>query len=148
MLNLSNLKPKMKRRGRKRVGRGTGSGHGAYSGRGIKGQKARSGGSIRPGFEGGRMPIIRQIPKSRGFRSIHPKAQAVNLVDISNKFSENDTVNPQRLREAGLIRAVALPIKILGTELTKKLNFQGVAFSVKARAAVAKAGGRILETNV
>lgn len=144
MLNLSNLKPKVKKRNRKRVGRGTGSGHGAYSGRGIKGQKARSGGSIRPGFEGGRMPMIRQLPKKRGFRSVHPKAQVVNLVDISGKFSQNEVVSPKNLLKKGLIRDANFEVKILGSYLGRKLDFKAVKFSAKARGAVERAGGQII----
>lgn len=143
MLNLSNLKPKVKRQSRKRVGRGTGSGHGAYSGRGIKGQKARSGGRIRPGFEGGRMPIIRQMPKRRGFRSIHAKDQVVNLVDISRIFNQNEVVSPETLAQKGMIRDKTGGVKILGGEIAKKLDYKEVKFSAKARAAVEKSGGKI-----
>src|SRR3989344_1487027 len=117
MFNLSNLKPKYKRKDRKRVGRGLGSGYGAYSGRGIKGQKSRTGGAIRPGFEGGRMPLIRLLPKRRGFHSPNFPDTTVNL---------------------------SAPVKVVGkTELNKSFSFQKIKFSASARAAVEKAGGKI-----
>ncbi|MDP3741561.1 MAG: 50S ribosomal protein L15, partial [bacterium] len=93
MLTLSNLKPKLKKKHRKIRGRGPSSGHGGFSGRGIKGQKARTGGKIPPGFEGGRMPLIRQMPKSRGFRSPNPKAQTVTLADLTAAFPEGGLVS-------------------------------------------------------
>lgn len=144
MLTLSNLKPKQKKKTRKRVGRGLGSGHGAYSGRGIKGQKARTGGSIPPGFEGGRMPLIRQLPKRRGFKSFWPKAQALDLGSLVQGFATGEIITPQSLRSRGLIADAKRPVKILGkSKITKKLEFQGIKFSASAREAVAAAGGKI-----
>lgn len=146
MLNLSHLKPRQKKKIRKRVGRGTGSGHGAYSGRGVKGQKARSGGSLRPGFEGGRMPLIRQIPKVRGFKSIYPKAQVVDLKDIVEIFPEGSVITVKALREKGLVNDARLPVKVLGkSPMGKKLVFKAVRLSAQARTMVEKGGGKIIE---
>lgn len=145
MLNLSSLKPKVKRKSRRRVGRGTGSGHGAYSGRGIKGQKARTGGRIRPGFEGGRMPLIRQIPKSRGFRSIHPKVQVVGLGKIVERFPSDSQITPKKLADAGLVRYETLPVKVLGRAvLNKKFELKGLLVSAAAKESLEKAGGRVI----
>lgn len=139
MLTLSNLQPKIRKKARKRVGRGLGSGHGAFSGRGIKGQQSRTGGSIRPGFEGGRMPLIRQMPKLRGFRSIHPKAEAISLDKIAKKYNEGEVVSPQTLINKGLIRDKRRPVKIVGKSGgVKKLVFKDVALSAAAKAIVEK----------
>mgnify|MGYP001558114572 CR=1 FL=1 len=146
MFNLSNLKPKIKRQARKRVGRGLGSGHGAYSGRGIKGQKSRTGGSIPPGFEGGRMPLIRLLPKRRGFRSPHLRAATFSLRDIAKIFQGGATITPRILKEKGLLKSLAYPVKIVGTEkLSKAYTFQKIKLSAAAKAAVEKAGGKILD---
>jgi large subunit ribosomal protein L15 len=144
MLTLSNLKPKVKTKAKKRVGRGLGSGHGGYAGRGQKGQKARSGGNIRPGFEGGRMPLIRQIPKIRGFRSPFPKPQVVALADIDRAFVEGELVSPKTLHGKGLIKDLHNEIKVLGkAKLGKKLRFEKLSFSNPAKQAVEAAGGEI-----
>ena len=143
-LNLSNLKPKIKKKTRKRVGRGSGSGHGTYSGRGMKGQKARSGGNIKPGFEGGRMPLIRQLPKIRGFRSIHPKAQVVVLEHMAKMFDDGSVIDSKALYEKNMIENVKMPIKIVGSKpIEKKLEFRGLRLSRSAKLAVEKAGGKI-----
>ena len=143
MLNLSNLKPKFAKKSRKRVGRGLGSGHGAYSGRGIKGQKARAGGGIKAGFEGGRMPLVRQMPKKRGFRSPFPKMEIVNLQDVERVFAAGEVVTPQSLRAKGLISR-QVPVKLLGNgKLSKTLEFKQTKMPAAARAAVEAAGGKI-----
>lgn len=117
----------MKKRTRKRVGRGSGSGHGTYSGRGLKGQKARSGGNLRPGFEGGRMPLTRQLPKLRGFKSHRPKSQIVKLKDLEEAFKDGEVVSPKTLFEKRLIENPRGLVKILGGgKLTKKLGFKDV----------------------
>ncbi|KKW22707.1 MAG: 50S ribosomal protein L15 [Parcubacteria group bacterium GW2011_GWA2_51_12] len=144
MFNLSNLKPKYKRKDRKRVGRGLGSGYGAYSGRGIKGQKSRTGGAIRPGFEGGRMPLIRLLPKRRGFHSPNFPDTTVNLAVIAKKFDAGALISPKILKLNGLIADLSAPVKVVGkTELNKSFSFQKIKFSASARAAVEKAGGKI-----
>jgi large subunit ribosomal protein L15 len=149
-LNLSNLKPAAKRRDRKRIGRGMGSGKGRYSGRGIKGQKARSGSNkMRPGFEGGQNPIYMRLGKKRGQYSkdampVGPHrthAQAVNVRDLE-RF--DGTVTPEDLKQAGLIRSTRVDVKILGGgDLKKKLEVSAHLFSASAREKIEGAGGSI-----
>lgn len=142
-MRLHDLKPRpgAKHR-RKRLGSGESSGHGKTSGRGGKGQSARSGSSIRIGFEGGQMPLIRRIPK-RGFNNAAFKTSylPVNLSDL-NTFENGTTVDEALLRKAGLAKGAADGVKILGTgQLTKKLNVRVSAFSASAKAAIEKLGG-------
>src|SRR5690348_4189326 len=145
MLKLQDLKPyKGATKRAKTVGRGLGSAHGTYSGRGIKGQLARSGSSMPAGFEGGRMPLHRQIPKRRGFKSALEKATALNLDILEKKFNSGETVNPKLLYKKGLISSAATKVKILGEgELKKSLNFEGVLVSKIAGEKIAKAGGKV-----
>lgn len=142
MLKLHALKPyKGSRKRRKVVGRGLGSGHGTYSGRGAKGQNARTGGGVRPGFEGGRQPLIRQIPKLRGFKSPHAKPIAVVLTQL-NKFSDGDVVTEKALKDKGIVRTDG-QVKILGTgEIKRKLEVH-VPATAGAKAAIEKAGGSV-----
>lgn len=142
-MRLHDLKPRpgAKHR-RKRLGQGESSGHGKTSGRGGKGQTARSGSSIRIGFEGGQMPLIRRIPK-RGFNNAQftVRYNAVNL-DSLNQFEDGSTVDAEALRNAGLANGPVKKIKILGDgELTKKLTVNAHAFSASARAKIEKLGG-------
>ena len=149
-LSLNTLKPAAARKNRKRVGRGLGSGKGRYSGRGIKGQKARSGSNkMRPGFEGGQMPIYMRLGKQRGPYSAdampvgphRTKVQAINVRDLERFDGE---VTPDTLKEAGLIRSTRVDVKILGQgELTKKLSVSAHLFSASAREKIEKAGGSI-----
>lgn len=143
MLKLHELKPyKGSRKRRKVVGRGLGSGHGTYSGRGAKGQNARTGGGVRPGFEGGRQPLIRQIPKLRGFKSPHGKAVAVTLAKL-NKFNDGETVTVAELVKRHII-PTGSKVKILATgELKKKLEVH-LPVSAGAKAAIEKAGGKVI----
>ena len=142
-MNLSNIRPKVKKQQRLRVGRGLGSGRGAFSGRGIKGQKARTGGRIPPGFEGGRMPLIRQMPKLKGFRSPHGKTQTVDLALIAKVIESGALITPKLLANRGLVRTSS-PVKVLGSaDITRKYQFKDMMFSKGARAAVEKAGGKI-----
>ncbi len=151
-LNLSNLKPASPRKDRKRVGRGPGSGKGRYSGRGIKGQKARSGShKMRPGFEGGQTPIYMRVGKQRGPYSkdampIGPHRThmaAVNVRDL-DRFDAGAAVTPEVLAEAGLIRNARTEVKILGQgELSKKLSVTAHAFSAAAREKIEGAGGSV-----
>lgn len=145
MLKLHELKPyKGSTKRRKVIGRGVGSGHGTFSGRGAKGQKARSGGSIPIGFEGGRMPLQRQIPKQRGFRSIHAKVVVLNLKQLGDKFQNGETVNPKILRNKGLVKSATEPIKILGEgEIKKSLTLEKIMVSASAKQKIEKAGGKI-----
>jgi large subunit ribosomal protein L15 len=150
-LSLSNLKPAQARRARKRVGRGLGSGKGRYSGRGIKGQKARSGShNMRPGFEGGQMPIYMRLGKQRGPYSkdampVGPHRTAtipVNLRDLERVFDDGSEVTLEGLIEKGLIKNTRTDVKILGQgELKKKLTVTAHAFSASAREKIEKAGG-------
>lgn len=125
-----------------RRGRGHGSGNGKTSGKGHKGQKARSGGSIRPGFEGGQMPLQRQIPK-RGFVNIFNTRYAVVNVKDLEIFDEGAEVDEQVLVEAGLLKKTLDGVKILGVgELTKKLTVQVAAFSASAKQKIEEVGGK------
>ena len=127
----------------KRIGRGHGSGWGKTAGKGHKGQKARSGGSIRPGFEGGQMPLQRRVPK-RGFNNIFAKnVVAINLSALNRKFSDGDTVDVQALVDAGVVKGGFDAVKILGNgKLDKKLTVKVSAFSESAKAAIGAAGGK------
>jgi len=127
----------------KRVGRGTGSGHGKTSTRGHKGQKARSGGGVRLGFEGGQMPLQRRIPK-RGFTNIFKKEYAIVNVKDLNLFEEGTEVTPEFLQNAGLVKSVKDGIKILGDgELEKKLTVKAQKISKQAEAKITAKGGRV-----
>jgi large subunit ribosomal protein L15 len=150
MLNLNTLKPTLRSsKRRKVVGRGLGSGHGTYSGRGAKGQKARSGSSIPVGFEGGRMPLQRQIPKLRGFKSSHPKAATLSLGKLDVKFKAGETVNPKQLLKRGLTESAKGKVKILGDgKITKALNFENVNISAGAVEKITQAGGKVIKPNV
>ncbi len=130
---------------KKRVGRGPGSGKGKTSGRGHKGQNARSGGGVRLGFEGGQMPLYRRIAR-RGFSNMPFKVvfDVVNLKDLERAFVDGDVVNPDVLKAKRLVRSKSLNIKILGNgELTKKLTVQGLELSSAAKEKIEKAGGTI-----
>lgn len=125
-----------------RKGRGHGSGNGKTAGKGHKGQKARSGGSIRPGFEGGQMPLQRQIPK-RGFKNIFALQYAeVNLKDLE-AFEDGATVDEKALVEKGILKKTLDGVKVLGKgELTKKLNVTAAAFSASAKQKIEELGGK------
>ncbi len=124
------------------MGRGPGSGLGKTSGRGQKGQNARSGGGVRPGFEGGQTPLARRLPK-RGFTNINRKEYAVVNVEDLNRFEDGTVVTPALLKEVGLVRKELNGVKILGNgELTKKLNVTAAKFSKSAVEAIEKAGGK------
>jgi large subunit ribosomal protein L15 len=129
----------------KRLGCGESSGHGKTSGKGHKGQKARSGGSIRLGFEGGQMPLIRRLPK-RGFNNAQFKTSygLVNLVDLE-QFEDGAHVTEQLLREKGLVNGKFDGLKVLGRgQLTKKLTVEAEKFSETARLGIEKAGGTVV----
>ncbi|MFW5968170.1 MAG: 50S ribosomal protein L15 [Persicimonas sp.] len=142
-MDLSELKPpEGARTKKKRLGRGPGSTVGKTSGRGQKGQKARSGGNVHPRFEGGQMPLFRRLPKF-GFRSRNAREVAVvNVRDLERVFDEGDTVDPDALREAGLIKDRYDEVKILGDgQLDKALTVQAHNFSSSARDKIESAGG-------
>ena len=144
-MRLHSLKPRPgSKHRRKRLGSGESSGHGKTSGRGGKGQSARSGSSIRIGFEGGQMPLIRRLPK-RGFNNKRFKTKylPVNLGDL-NQFVDGSVVDCNLIRKAGLANGNFDGIKILGTgELTRKLTVKASAFSATAKAAIEKLGGTV-----
>lgn len=126
----------------KRVGRGAGSGTGKTAGKGHKGQKARSGGGVRAGFEGGQMPLQRRVPK-RGFVNIFATRYSVLNVSDLNDFEDGATVDFQAAKESGLLKKELDGMKILGNgELTKKLTVKAAAFSQTAKEKIEKAGGK------
>src|SRR3954454_4033719 len=151
-LNLSNLKPAQARKNRKRVGRGIGSGKGRYSGRGIKGQKSRSGShKMRPGFEGGQNPIYMRLCKQRGGSADampvgpHRTSTApVNVATLEERFDAGADVTPDTLVEKGVLKNTKTDVKILGNgDLTKKLAVTAHAVSASAREKIEAAGGSI-----
>ena len=128
---------------RKRVGRGTGSGLGKTSGKGHKGQNARSGGGVRPGFEGGQLPLFRRLPK-RGFSNALFKTEyaVINLSDL-NKFEDGAVVTPELLKDMGLLKKQLDGIKVLGNgKLERKLTVKSHKFSSKAKEEIEKLGGK------
>ena len=145
-MNLHNLSPNPGAKHRtKRLGKGESSGLGKTSGKGHKGQKARSGGTIRPGFEGGQMPLHRRLPK-RGFNNFTfaDKIAVVNLARIEEKFEDGETVSEETLRERKLMKGVYDAVKVLGQgDITKKLTFKVDLVSKTAQEKIEKAGGSV-----
>ncbi len=128
---------------RKVVGRGLGSGHGTYATRGNKGQTKRTGHSKMPvGFEGGRQPLVRQLPKNRGFRSLNEKPTAVSLTRL-DVFNDGDTINLKSLQDKGIVKSSVKLVKILGGETKKKLSVK-LPVSASAKAVIEKAGGKVI----
>jgi len=145
-MDLNNLRPaEGSTKKRKRIGRGAGSGHGKTATKGHKGQKARSGGSIKPGFEGGQMPLQRRLPK-RGFTPLCKKEFVLIKLSDLDKFPVNTIVTLEFLKENGLLSKVSLPVKILATgEITKPLTISAHKFSATAREKIVAAGGTLQE---
>jgi large subunit ribosomal protein L15 len=153
-LNLSTLKPAQPRKDRKRVGRGLGSGKGRYAGRGVKGQKARSGShKMKPGFEGGQTPLDMRLGKLRGATSkdampigpFRTYSQPVNVGDLELRFEAGAQVTPEALEAAGLVRKVSVDVKVLGRgELTKSLVVTAHRFSRSAVEKIEAAGGTVV----
>lgn len=141
-MKLHELKPSEgSRSSRKRIGRGIGSGTGKTSGKGHKGQNARSGGGVRPGFEGGQNPLFRRLPK-RGFTNINRKEFAIVNLDTLNRFEDGTEVTPALLIETGVVSSEKSGIKILGNgTLDKKLTVKAHKFSASAKEAIENAGG-------
>ncbi|TFD98445.1 MULTISPECIES: 50S ribosomal protein L15 [Jeotgalibacillus] len=141
-MKLHELKPaEGSRKERNRVGRGIGSGNGKTSGKGHKGQNARSGGGVRPGFEGGQNPLARRLPK-RGFTNIHRKEFAIVNLDTLNRFDEGTEVTPELLIETGVVSKELAGIKILAKgNVEKKLTVKAHKFSSAAKEAIEAAGG-------
>ena len=152
-LNLSNLKPAQERRARKRVGRGLGSGKGRYSGRGLKGQKSRSGShKMRAGFEGGQMPIYMRVGKQRGPTSrdampigpFRTQTVPVNVRDLEQRFDAGAEVTPESLVEKGVIKNTRIDVKLLAVgDVSKKLTIRVHAISAAARQKIEAAGGTV-----
>ncbi len=134
------------KKSRKRVGRGDGSGHGTYSGRGCKGQKSRSGNKVRPGFEGGQLPLIKRLPRKRGFVNIFRTAYSVINIDKLNIFEPGSEVTPERLVAAGVVKSLRHPIKILAEgDINYPLSVKANKFSAAAKAKIEAAGGKAEE---
>ncbi|HET9199898.1 MAG TPA: 50S ribosomal protein L15 [Dehalococcoidia bacterium] len=135
--------PRGARHKRKRLGRGNASGTGTYSGKGLKGQKARSGNDIRPGFEGGQLPLILRLGRKRGFTNRFRKEYAVVNLATLERLDLGTDVTVEALRERGVVKR-SLPIKVLGNgELTRKLNVTAHRVSASARSKIEKAGGSV-----
>lgn len=131
---------------RKRVGRGDGSGHGTYSGRGCKGQKSRAGYKMRPGFEGGQLPLIKRLPQKRGFVNIFRTEYSVVNLDKLNLFEAGSEVTPEKLVTMGVVKSLRHPIKILANgDINRPLVVKANKFSAVAKAKIEAAGGRVEE---
>lgn len=143
-MKLHELKPaEGSTRVRRRVGRGLGSGMGKQSTRGAKGQNARTGGGVRPGFEGGQMPLYRRLPK-RGFKNVWAKQYAEVNVEQLNAFENGETVTPEALVEKGILKNVLEGVRILGNgELTKSLTVEAQGFTKTAQQKIEAAGGKV-----
>jgi large subunit ribosomal protein L15 len=146
-MELHDLKPAVgANKNRKRIGRGSGSGHGTTSGKGHKGQKARSGGSIKPGFEGGQMPLHRRLPK-RGFNNARFATvyETINLSVIDARYTDGEVVNFETLKDKNLVKGNKDGIKVLGDgEITKKLKFEIDKMSDSAKEKCEKAGCEVV----
>ena len=139
--------PKGARKGRKRVGRGDAAGGGSYAGRGMKGQKSRSGPGLRPGFEGGQMPLIKGLPMKRGFNNRYKTYYAlVDLDTLQGRFEAGARVTPELLHQLGIIRRSRLPVKVVGDgELNHALTVAAHKFTASARAKIEASGGSVEE---
>jgi len=144
-MDQSKLKPPIgAKHRRKRVGRGDGSGHGTYSGRGCKGQKSRSGGGVRLGFEGGQLPLIKRLPEKRGFVNLFKTEYSVVNVGKLKVFAPNTEVTPQELLKARLVKSLKRPVKILGDgEIDRPLVVRVDKFSAAAERKIVAVGGRV-----
>jgi large subunit ribosomal protein L15 len=148
LLRQNNIAPAPgSKKDRKRVGRGTGSGHGTYSGRGCKGQKARTGNNkVRPGFEGGQLPLIKRLPRKRGFTNIFRIEYSVVNVGELNAFESGAEVTLEMMLAAGLVKSAVRPVKVLGDgDIDRPLTIKAQKFSASAKAKIEKAGGKAEE---
>jgi large subunit ribosomal protein L15 len=146
-MDQSKLKPPVgAKHKKKRVGCGDGSGHGTFSGAGCKGQKSRAGKDLRPGFEGGQLPLIKRLPWTRGFTNVAKVYYSpINVSDLK-LFDANSEVSPESLVEAGLLKSASEPIKILGNgELDRPLTVKAHKFSQSAKTKIEAAGGKVEE---
>jgi large subunit ribosomal protein L15 len=134
------------RQARKRVGRGNGSGHGTYSGRGCKGQKVRAGYKMRPGFEGGQLPLIKRLPRKRGFTNIFRTEYSTVSVGKLDTFESGSEVTPEKLVAAGIVKSLRKPIKILADgDINHPVTVKANKFSASAKAKIEAAGGKAEE---
>ncbi len=134
------------KKNRKRVGRGNGSGHGTYSGRGCKGQKSRAGCITKPGFEGGQLPLIKRLPRKRGFHNIFRTEYSAVNIDKLNVFEAGSEVTPEGLLAAGLVKSLRYPVKVLGEgDINQPLVVKANRFSTAAKAKIEAAGGSVEE---
>jgi len=134
------------KRSRKRVGRGDGSGHGTYSGRGCKGQKSRSGHNIPRGFEGGQLPLTKRLPQKRGFVNIFRTEYSLVNLDKLNVFEAGSEVTPEKLAAAGVVKSLRYPIKILARgNINHPIVIRANKFSATAKAKIEAAGGKVEE---
>lgn len=140
--------PKGAKHARKRIGRGNASGHGTYSGRGLKGQKSRAGNKPRRFFEGGQTRLMKRLPRRRGFRNpFRVEYSAVNLKDLET-FDAKTEVTPDVLKEKRILRSLRKPVKVLATgELTKPLTVHAHKFSLTAKERIEAAGGTVVVIN-
>jgi large subunit ribosomal protein L15 len=129
------------------VGRGNGSGHGTFSGRGCKGQKARAGNNkMRPGFEGGQLPLIKRLPRKRGFTNIFRTEYAAVNAGALNVFASGSEVTPEAMLAAGIIKNLNIPVKVLGDgDIDRALTVKAHKFSASAKAKIEAAGGKVEE---
>jgi large subunit ribosomal protein L15 len=133
---------------RKRVGRGDGSGNGTYCGRGCKGQKSRSGYRLHPGFEGGQLPIIKRLPRLRGFTNIFKKEYSIVKLSMLDIFNAGSEVTPEEMLQVGIIKTKKLPVKILADgDIKKPITVKANRFSAAAKAKIEAAGGKAEEVS-
>ena len=147
MVSQNNITPAPgSRPSRKRVGRGNGSGHGTYSGKGCKGQKSRAGYRMRPGFEGGQLPLIKRLPRKRGFTNIFRTEYSTVSIGSLNNFEAGSEVTPEKLVEAGVVKSITKPIKILADgDINHAITVKASKFSASAKAKIEAAGGKAEE---
>lgn len=135
------------KKNRKRRGRGDGSGRGTYCGKGCKGQKSRSGNKVRPGFEGGQLPLIKRLPRKRGFTNVFRREYSIISLEKLATFKADSQVTPEELLKAGLVKSLNKPIKILaGGEIKIPLKVKADKFSREARQRIEAVGGTVEET--
>ncbi len=149
MVRQDNISPPLgSRRARKRVGRGNSSGHGTYSGRGCKGQKSRAGNKMRPGFEGGQLPLSKRLPQKRGFTNIFKTAYSTVNIGQLNAFEPGSEVTLDKLVAGGMVKSLQKPIKILADgEINHPLTIKANKFSASAKAKIEAAGGKAEEVD-
>ncbi len=147
MVKQNNIAPAPgSRKASKRVGRGDGSNHGTYSGRGCKGQKSRAGYKMRPGFEGGQLPLIKRLPRKRGFTNIFRKEYSRVNIGALNVFDSGSEVTPEKMMASGIIKSLQNPVKVLADgDIKHALTVRAHKFSASARAKIEAAGGTVEE---